>query len=147
MGNNKKSFKVLAEKHGVKEGTLKSRRSREKWKRNKDAIKKKKDETIKKVAIIKESFILDDNLTDKQMLFCIYYIKSFNQPMAAKGEVALVLTPGKSGLFSLDAEGGMYTISNVMDVVNEGDILTVYGDYKGKDNRGFPEKTSSLIEK
>lgn len=31
------TFKALAEKHDVKKGTLKSRRSREKWSRNKDA--------------------------------------------------------------------------------------------------------------
>jgi len=48
------TFKALAEKHDVKEGTLKSRRSREKWTRNKGATKKKKDATIKKVATKKE---------------------------------------------------------------------------------------------
>lgn len=36
------TFKKLAEKHGVKEGTLKSRRSRGKWSRVKDATKSKK---------------------------------------------------------------------------------------------------------
>lgn len=41
------TFKALAEKHGVKEGTLKSRRSREKWNREKDATKSKKDATSK----------------------------------------------------------------------------------------------------
>lgn len=48
------TFKALAEKHDVKEGTLKSRRSREKWTRNKDATKKKKDASIKKVATRKK---------------------------------------------------------------------------------------------
>lgn len=43
------TFKALAEKHGVKEGTLKSRRSREGWSR--DATKK--DATIQKDATIK----------------------------------------------------------------------------------------------
>ncbi len=42
------TFKALAEKHGVKEGTLKSRRSREKWSR--DATKKKDATKNKKVA-------------------------------------------------------------------------------------------------
>lgn len=81
------TFKALAEKHGVKEGTLKSRRSREKWSRDstekKDATKKKKDATIKKVATPEEVFVESDDLTDRQRLFCIYYIKSFNQTMAA----------------------------------------------------------------
>lgn len=62
---------------------MKSRRSREKWTRNKDATKKKIDATIKKVATIKEPVILDNDLTDKQRLFCIYYIKSFNATMSA----------------------------------------------------------------
>ncbi|MCG5104437.1 hypothetical protein [Oceanobacillus alkalisoli] len=42
------TFKALAEKHGVKEGTLKSRRSREKWTR--DATKKKDATKTRKVA-------------------------------------------------------------------------------------------------
>ena len=80
--STKITFKALAEKHDVKEGTLKSRRSREKSTRNKDATKKKKDATIKKVATIKEPVILSDDLTDKQRLFCIYYIKYFNATKA-----------------------------------------------------------------
>jgi len=76
------TFKALAEKYGVKEGTLKSRRSREKWTRNKDATKKQKDATIKKVATLKEVFVESDELTDKQRLFCIYYIKYFNATKA-----------------------------------------------------------------
>lgn len=83
------TFKVLAEKHGVKEGTLKSRRSREGWVRGtpkKDATKSKKDATIpKKMQPKKEQFepvVESDELTDKQRLFCIYYIKYFNATKA-----------------------------------------------------------------
>lgn len=47
------TFKKLAEKHGVKEGTLKSRRSREKWSR--DATKKKDATKNKKVATAKDA--------------------------------------------------------------------------------------------
>ncbi|MEI3607078.1 hypothetical protein SPD48_15375 [Pseudogracilibacillus sp. SE30717A] len=43
---SKITFRKLAEKHDVKEGTLKSRRSREKWSRDatnkKDATKKRR---------------------------------------------------------------------------------------------------------
>ncbi|WP_432358821.1 terminase small subunit [Sporosarcina sp. UB5] len=80
------TFKALAEKHGVKEGTLKSRRSREGWVRGapkKDATKPKKVATIKKDATVFEPVVESDELTDKQRLFCIYYIKSFNATMAA----------------------------------------------------------------
>ncbi len=80
------TFKALAEKHGVKEGTLKSRRSREKWSRKKGASKKKKDATVsKKMQPKKEEYepvVESDNLTDKQRLFCIYYIKYFNATKA-----------------------------------------------------------------
>lgn len=80
------TFKALAEKHGVKEGTLKSRRSREKWSREKDATKNKKVATIpEKMQPKKERYepvVESENLTDKQRLFCIYYIKYFNATKA-----------------------------------------------------------------
>lgn len=88
----------LAEKHGIKLGTLKSRKSREKWSR--DATKKDATKTMK-VATIKEdaakekevveseevtAFELegDDGLTDKQRLFCMYYVRSLNATSAYK---------------------------------------------------------------
>ncbi|HLR92139.1 MAG TPA: terminase small subunit [Atopostipes sp.] len=77
------TFKALAENHNVPEGTLKSRRSREKWSR--DATNKK-DATISKEMQPKkknkEPVVESDNLTDKQRLFCIYYIKYFNATKA-----------------------------------------------------------------
>ncbi|RKD22561.1 terminase [Ammoniphilus oxalaticus] len=83
------TFRALAEKHGVKEGTLKSRRSREKWSRatkKKDATKPKKVATIsKKMQPKKEQYepvVESEDLTDKQRLFCIYYIKYFNATKA-----------------------------------------------------------------
>lgn len=87
------TLKDLAEKHGVKLGTLKSRKSREKWSRNapkKDATKKEKVATqVKKDASKKQNekatekpVIENDGLTDKQRLFCIYYVKYFNATKA-----------------------------------------------------------------
>ncbi len=89
----------LAEKHDVPLGTIKSQKSRDSkngnpWTRDateKDATK------IKKVATIKEDAVKggnsddiiyfdaegEDGLTDKQRLFCMYYIKTYNQTMAA----------------------------------------------------------------
>ncbi|WP_068672289.1 terminase small subunit [Oceanobacillus sp. Castelsardo] len=80
----------LAEKHDVKLGTLKSRKSREGWSRGspkKDATKTKKDATPKKKVATKskkevEPIVESDELTDKQRLFCIYYIKYFNATKA-----------------------------------------------------------------
>lgn len=82
---------ALAEKHDVKLGTLKSRKSREKWSRGatkKDATKTEKVATPKKNESTKqkerfEPVVESDELTDRQRIFCIYYVKSFNQTMAA----------------------------------------------------------------
>lgn len=87
------TLKDLAEKHGVKLGTLKSRKSREKWSRGatkKDATKNKKVATPKKKVAVqkqnkeipKEPVIKNDDLTDKQRLFCLYYLKYFNATKA-----------------------------------------------------------------
>jgi len=83
---SKITLKALAEKHDVKLGTLKSRKSREEWSRDatktvKVATPKKKDATEKTEAITES--LQSDELTDKQRLFCVYYIKSFNQTQAA----------------------------------------------------------------
>ncbi|KAA0941608.1 terminase small subunit [Sporosarcina sp. ANT_H38] len=78
----KTTLAALAEKHGVKLGTLKSRKSREAWVRGpskKDATKKQKDA---KRMQPKEAIVESDDLTDKQRLFCIYYIKYFNATKA-----------------------------------------------------------------
>ncbi len=83
------TFKALAEKHDVKLGTLKSRKSRDKWSRGapkKDATKIQKVATPKKRMQPKkeviEPVVESENLTDKQRLFCIYYIKYFNATKA-----------------------------------------------------------------
>ena len=76
---------MLAEKHDVKLGTLKSRKSRESWVRGapkKDATKKKKDATVSKRMQPKSVVVEPDDLTDKQRLFCTFYIKYFNATKA-----------------------------------------------------------------
>jgi len=74
----------LAEKHGIKLGTLKSRKSREKWSR--DATKIAKVATVKEDASEKEIiyFTEDDKsgLNDKQRLFIAYYVKCWNATKA-----------------------------------------------------------------
>ncbi|MGG4288361.1 terminase small subunit [Priestia megaterium] len=80
------TLKALAEKHEIKLGTLKSRKSREGWERDATATPKKvatpkKDATPKKP--IKEVFVESDELTDKQRLFCLYYVKTFNATQSA----------------------------------------------------------------
>lgn len=81
---SKITLTALSEKHGIKLGTLKSRKSRESWLRDspkKDATKKEKVATKKKDATI-ELIIDNDDLNDKQKMFCLYYIKYFNATKA-----------------------------------------------------------------
>ncbi|MEX3715747.1 terminase small subunit [Cytobacillus horneckiae] len=75
---SKITLKALAEKHDVKIGTLKSRKSREGWSRDPT----KKDATKKKKVATPEPVIESNDLTDKQELFCLYYIKYFNATKA-----------------------------------------------------------------
>ncbi len=85
------TLSALADKHDIKLGTLKSRKSREGWSRDptkKDATKPKKDATPKKKVATKlkeefEPIVESDELTEKQGLFCIYYVKSFNATQSA----------------------------------------------------------------
>lgn len=76
----KSSLSSLAKKYGVKLGTLKSRKSREGWERNateKDATRDKKDATIEEDATF-TPVIKNNDLNEKQKLFCLHYIKSYN---------------------------------------------------------------------
>ncbi|MBB6446475.1 terminase small subunit [Bacillus benzoevorans] len=82
------SFKELAEKYNIKDSTIRSRKNREKWHRNHATQRKKTVATQKRDKSPpknedKETNIENDELTDKQRLFCLYYVKSFNQTMAA----------------------------------------------------------------
>ncbi|THE09935.1 terminase [Bacillus timonensis] len=91
------TLKALAEKYDIKLGTLKSRKSREGWSRDptkKDATKREKVANSPKRMQLKEddtsghelnldNFLEDSGLTEKQRLFCLYYVKSFNATQAA----------------------------------------------------------------
>lgn len=94
----------LAEKHGIKLGTLKSRKSRDgkdgnPWTRDatakKDATKTAKVATVKmdaskEIEVVESKEVTafdlegDDGLTDKQRLFCMYYVRSLNATSAYK---------------------------------------------------------------
>lgn len=116
----KYTFKQLAEKFNISEGTIKSWAKRDKdnsqpWLKNKSSkvatkTKKVATENIDKNNINKEPKLEavieleNSELTDKQRLFCIYYVKYFNATKAAT----------KAG-YSKDtsAEQGSRLLSNV----------------------------------
>lgn len=88
----------LAEKHDIPLGTIKSQKSRDTksgnpWVRDgtkKDATKSEKVATIKEDAKPKNKAVVDgeseviedDGLTEKQRLFCVYYVQSLNATSA-----------------------------------------------------------------
>ncbi|RKD75216.1 terminase small subunit [Sinobaca qinghaiensis] len=80
------TLKALSEKHAIKLGTLKSRKSREEW--NRDATQTKKVATNKSPPGAKpkkdtKPIVESEKLTEKQRLFCMHYLKSFNATQSA----------------------------------------------------------------
>lgn len=81
-------YKDIAEKYGVSINTVKSWKQRYKWDRKRVHTKKKdvhtpKECVPKRTTIEKVKEIEKAELTEKQRLFCLYYIKTFNATHAA----------------------------------------------------------------
>lgn len=87
-------YKEIAEKYGVTINTVKSWKTRYKWskddkksvhtKTEKVCTQKSSKNNIEKEAIVEavEQVIENTELTDKQKLFCLYYVKCFNATKA-----------------------------------------------------------------
>lgn len=87
-------YKEIAEKYGVTINTVKSWKTRCKWskddkksvhtKTEKVCTQKSSKNNIEKEAIVEavEQVIENTELTDKQKLFCLYYVKCFNATKA-----------------------------------------------------------------
>ena len=86
------SLKDLAEKHGIKPVTLRSRKNREKWQkrgspddatqRNENATQRKNVATQKKVAPKAKEILESSDLEDWEEIFCLEYLKHFNKTKA-----------------------------------------------------------------
>ena len=86
------SLTDLAEKHGISPSTLRSRKSREKWKkrgspddatqRNKNATQRKNVATRKKVAPKAKEILESSDLEDWEEVFCLEYLRHFNKTKA-----------------------------------------------------------------
>ena len=90
------SLKDLAEKHGIKPATLRSRKNREKWQKRgspEDATQRKKNATRnatqpknvatqKKVAPKAKEILDSSDLEDWEEVFCLEYLKHFNKTKA-----------------------------------------------------------------
>lgn len=106
--NTEITMKDLAVKHGVKPGTLRSRKNRENWDRatqqERVATQRNKVKNVATQEAIKE---LNDNdeLTEKQKQFCLLYLKYFNASKAYKevfGVAQKTAEVGGSRLLSKD---------------------------------------------
>ena len=80
-------YKDIADKYGVSINTVKSWKKRYNWERKKGCTQNKKGCTQKKlekkaVADEAKQVIQNTDLTDKQQLFCIHYIRCFNATKA-----------------------------------------------------------------
>ena len=84
------SMTTLAEQYSVNVSTLRSRKNRESWQRNADATQREnvatrpaeKKPAKKKVTTKEPDTDPAIDLTEKQRLFCIYYLKYFNATKA-----------------------------------------------------------------
>jgi phage terminase small subunit len=77
----------IADRLDVPEKTISAWKSRDKWnvvlqKKERSTAKKMKNKLKPKNSEIDES-LLSDDLTDKQRLFCVHYLKNFNATQAA----------------------------------------------------------------
>ena len=91
---NGMKYKEIAEKYGVTINTVKSWKTRYKWskdgkksvhtKTGKVCTQKSNESNAKKEAIVEAVWQVIENteLTDKQRLFCLYYVKCFNATKA-----------------------------------------------------------------
>ncbi|KNF07158.1 phage terminase, small subunit [Gottschalkia purinilytica] len=81
-------YKDIAEKYNVSINTVKSWKQRYNWNRKGVHTKSKRVHTQKEVAPKKETIekvaeIEETELTEKQRLFCLYYVKTFNATQSA----------------------------------------------------------------
>lgn len=77
------TFKELADKHSIKDATIRSRKNREQWQRNatsSNATQRKNVATKKQGAVFTKS---EESLTDKQRLFVREYLVDLNATQAA----------------------------------------------------------------
>ncbi len=79
------TLKELAEKYGIPEGTIRSRKCREGWEKKVQATQRKKQQKKPKTKterIIEDVVIENKDLTERQCLFCLYYVKYWNATKA-----------------------------------------------------------------
>lgn len=157
------SMAELARKHGVKPGTLRSRKNREKWGES-VATEKKNVATVKRPKMVIEN----KDLTEQQKLFCLLYLKYFNATKAyqeayqvdyktanANAYLLMVNNGIKEELTRLKAEMQQDMYMSVKDLVKEyakqafADItdFVEFGQTEYIDEGGMQRKRSYVLLK
>lgn len=151
-------YKEIAEKYGVTINTVKSWKTRYKW--SKDAkksvhtktgnvcIQKNDKNNVKKEAITEavEQVIENAELTDKQRLFCVLYVKCFNATKAyQKAYEVDYNTAASIGYRLLENDGVKQEIQRLKknrlnrEMLDESDIFQKYMDIAFSDVTDFVE--------
>lgn len=156
-------LKDLATKHGVKPATLRSRKNRERWDDELQSVATRNATQQKNVAtqrgkpheeskpalpgvgLITES-LKDTNLTEKQQLFCVYYLKYFNATKAYQKAYgcaySTAMSNGHTLLRNTEVKNQIETLKQqrVQGIFLDGmDILQKYIDIAFADMTDFAE--------
>lgn len=151
-------YKEIAEKYGVTMNTVKSWKTRYKWskdgkksvhtKTGKVCTQKSNESNAKKEAIAEavEQVIENTELTDKQRLFCVLYVKCFNATKAyQKAYEVDYNTAASIGYRLLENDGVKKEIQRLKknrlnrEMLDESDIFQKYMDIAFSDVTDFVE--------
>ena len=151
-------YKEIAEKYGVTINTVKSWKTRYKWskdskksvhtKTGKGCTQKNNKNNVKKEAIAEavDQVIENAELTDKQRLFCVLYVKCFNATKAyQKAYEVDYNTAASIGYRSLENDGVKKEIQRLKknrlnrEMLDESDIFQKYMDIAFSDVTDFVE--------
>ena len=155
---NGMKYKEIAEKYGVTINTVKSWKTRYKWskdgkksvhtKTGKVCTQKTDKNNVKKEAIAEavEQVIENTELTDKQRLFCVLYVKCFNATKAyQKAYEVDYNTAASIGYRLLENDGVKKEIQRLKknrlnrEMLDESDIFQKYMDIAFSDATDFVE--------
>lgn len=156
-------YKDIASKYGVSLATVKSWKTRYGWNRKKVCTQKnekvciqnnKKDaETRRAIAEDVEQVINNRELTDKQRLFCLYYVKCFNTTKAyQKAYGCSYETAASAGYRVLGNVGVREEIQRLKqnrlnrEMIDESDIFQKYMDIAFADITDYTEFGTDTVE-
>lgn len=144
-------YKDIADKYGVSINTVKSWKKRYNWEREKGCTQNKKGCTQKmaeKKAVADEvkQVIQNTELTDKQQLFCIHYIRCFNATKAYQKAYGVdYATAASIGYRLLEKDGVKQEIHRLKqdrlnrEFLSESDVFQKYMDIAFADVTDFVE--------